>query len=161
MRHTEFPSQTCSIARSLEIFGEWWTLLIIREAFFGTERFSEFEMRLGISKNVLSERLAKLVDEGILDRTPVPGRGNPVVYRLTESGRDLLPIIVALMQWGDRWTNRKGAPVRLLQQKTGREVRRLTVASADGKPLAAGEIVVVPGPGADTSIKERFGTRRE
>src|ERR1700722_15394726 len=101
MRSSEFPAEMCSVARSLEIVGEWWTLLVIREAFFGTRRFSDFEARLGIAKNVLSGRLAKLVEAGVLERRAVVGRGNPRDYRLTPMGRDLFPAIIALMQWGD------------------------------------------------------------
>jgi DNA-binding HxlR family transcriptional regulator len=159
MRNSEFPSQICSIARSLEIVGEWWTLLIVREAFFATERFSDFEANLGIAKNVLSDRLNKLVEAGILDRTPVPGRGNPVTYRLTEQGRDLLPVLIALMQWGDRWINRKRAPVRVLERQTGKEIARMAVSTQEGETLSARDLVVAPGPGADDAIKRRFGKR--
>ncbi len=77
MRSDTFKTQTCSVARALELVGEWWTLLIFREAFFGTRRFSDFERNLGIAKNVLSERLTKLVGAGLMERFPVAGRGNP------------------------------------------------------------------------------------
>jgi len=99
MRSSEFPGQLCSVARSLEVVGEWWTLLVVREAFFGTRRFSDFETRLGIAKNVLSDRLAKLVEAGVMARNAVVGRGNPRDYTLTPMGRDLFPAIVVLMQW--------------------------------------------------------------
>jgi DNA-binding HxlR family transcriptional regulator len=160
MKHQDFPGQVCSVARSLEIVGEWWTLLIVREAFFGTERFSDFEANLGISKNILVERLNKLVDAQILTRTPMAGRGNPVTYRLTDKGRDLLPVIVALMQWGDRWINSRQAPVRVLERETGKKVARIAVTTTDGKPLSARDLDVVPGPGADDAIRKRFGRKR-
>jgi DNA-binding HxlR family transcriptional regulator len=159
MRHDAFPGQVCSVARSLEIFGEWWTLLIVREAFFGTERFSDFEANLGISKNILAERLNKLVEAEILYRTQLTGRGNPIRYRLTDGGRDLLPVIIALMQWGDRWVNRRRAPVRVIERETGREVARLAVTASDGKALSARDLEVVPGPGATDAIRKRFGKR--
>ena len=103
MKTSVFKTQNCSVARALEVVGDWWTLLIIREAIYGIQRFGEFEKGLGIAKNVLSERLAKLVETGVLERVSVPGRGNPQNYILTEMGRELLPVVIALMQWGDRW----------------------------------------------------------
>jgi len=158
MRSTTFPTQVCSIARALEVIGEWWTLLIIREAFFGTERFSDFEERLGIAKNVLSERLSKLVEAGVMTKTAASGRGNPQLYELTEMGRDLLPIIVALMQWGDTWINgRAGAPVRVVERKTARAVKRVQLLSQQGAPMSLENLKVVPGPGANAAIRRRFG----
>src|SRR5580700_7020089 len=146
MRSSEFASQTCSVARSLEIVGEWWTLLVIREAFFGTRRFSVFEANLGIAKNVLSDRLAKLVEAGVLERKPVAGRGNPVDYGLTAKGRDLFPAIVALMQWGDRWIyGEEGAPVRVLYREAGTEIARIEVTTPDGRRLDVRDAVVAPG----------------
>jgi DNA-binding HxlR family transcriptional regulator len=159
MRHAEFTTQVCSIARALEVVGEWWTLLIVREAFFGTEHFDDFEARLGISKNVLSARLSKLVREGILSRLPVPGRGNPVIYRLTAKGQDLLPTIIALMQWGDRWISPKQAPVLVVQKQSGKEVAQLGLKSSAGQRLSFKDLVVLPGPGADRAIKKRFAPR--
>jgi DNA-binding HxlR family transcriptional regulator len=159
MRHSEFPSQVCSVARSLEIVGEWWTLLIVREAFFGTQRFSDFETHLGIAKNVLTDRLNTLVDAGVMLRTPVPGRGNPVIYSLTDQGRDLLPVVVALTQWGDRWVNGGKAPVRLLERKTGKEIAPMCVTNSEGARLGALDLVIVPGPGADATIKKRLGRK--
>jgi DNA-binding HxlR family transcriptional regulator len=159
MKHDDFPGQVCSVARSLELVGEWWTLLIVREAFFGAERFSDFETNLGISKNVLAERLNKLVGAEILERTQLTGRGNPVCYRLTDAGRDLLTVIIALMQWGDRWVNRRRAPVRVIERRTGKEVDRLAVTAGDGKALSARDLDVVPGPGANNDIRRRFGRK--
>jgi DNA-binding HxlR family transcriptional regulator len=157
MRNSEFPSQTCSVARSLEIVGEWWTLLVIREAFFGTRRFSDFATNLGIAKNVLSDRLAKLVEAGVLERKPVVGRGNPQDYALTPKGRDLFPAIVALMQWGDRWIyGAERAPIRVLDRETGEEIAHLEVATPEGKPLRLNQALVAPGPGADEATRRRL-----
>jgi DNA-binding HxlR family transcriptional regulator len=158
MHSSEFPSQVCSVARSLEIVGEWWTLLVVREAFFGTRRFSDFEANLGIAKNVLSGRLAKLVEAGVMERKPVVGRGNPQDYTLTPMGRDLFPAIISLMQWGDRWIyGVERAPVRLLDHERGAEIARMKVTTPDGKPLQPKDVVVVPGPGADEAVRRRFG----
>lgn len=158
MRHDHFPAQICSIARSLEIVGDWWTLLVVREAFFGARRFGEFEANLGIAKNVLSNRLERLVEAGVLTRAPEPGRGNPVAYRLTERGKDLLPVLVALMQWGDRWINSGREPVTLLERATGEEIAPLAVSTREGRALSAGDVLLTPGPGADEAIVRRFGT---
>ncbi|WP_024878589.1 helix-turn-helix domain-containing protein [Methylosinus sp. LW3] len=156
MRNNQFPSQTCSVARALEIVGEWWTLLIIREAFFGARRFGEFERNLGVAKNVLSERLSKLVACGVMERIDVPGRGNPRDYRLTEKGRDLFPVLVALMQWGDRWAAAAGPPLRLLDPATGAEIASLRVTGSSGAALEPQELLIAPGPGADEKVRRRF-----
>jgi DNA-binding HxlR family transcriptional regulator len=158
MRHSAFENQVCSVAQALDEVGEWWTLLILREAFFGTQRFTDFQERLGIARNILTARLNKLVRTGILSRHIAPGRGNPRHYRLTEKGRDVLPAFVALMQWGDRWINREaGAPIRIVEAATGREIGPLRVRSGEGRTLAAREMRVVPGPGASADIRQRFG----
>src|SRR5271156_2547413 len=150
MRSSEFPSQICSVARALEIVGEWWTLLVVREAFFGTRRFSDFEANLGIAKNVLSDRLAKLVEAGVMERKPVVGRGNPQDYTLTPMGRGLFPAIISLMQWGDRWIyGAERAPVRVLDHVGGVEIAQMKVTTQRGRPLESYDAVVVPGPGAD------------
>lgn len=158
MRHSVFPSQICSVARTLEIVGEWWTLLIIREAFFGSRRFGEFEAYLGIAKNVLSDRLAKLVDAGVMERLAVAGRGNPGDYRLTAKGRDLFPAVVALMQWGDRWVyDGERAPVRVLDRETGEEIAPMRVITPSGRMLGLSEVTIVSGPGADDMVRRRIG----
>lgn len=159
MKNDTFPSQTCSVARALEIVGEWWTLLIVREAFFGARRFGEFERNLKIAKNVLSERLSKLVASGLMERTEVRGRGNPCDYRLTDRGRDLFPVVVALMQWGDRWIAGEGrSPIRLLDRQSGEEIAPMQVVSSSGRALSLADVRVEPGPGADEAIRRRFGS---
>ncbi len=158
MRNAVFPSQICSVARALELIGEWWTLLIVREAFFGTKRFSDFERILGVAKNVLSDRLAKLVESGVMERSPVSGRGNPQDYTLTEKGVALFPVVIALMQWGDRWINGPDhAPIRVLDRETGEEISHIQVRTDGGKVLSLKDVVVVPGPGANGAIRRRFG----
>ncbi len=132
--------------------------MILREAFFGTRRFTDFQERLGIARNILSARLNKLVKSGILTRAAAPGRGNPRLYRLTEKGRDVLPVFIALMQWGDRWINNDGkAPVRILESATGLEIEPVRVRAGDGRLLAARDMRIVPGPGASVEIQRRFG----
>ena len=97
-----YDEQDCSIARALEVVGERWTLLILREAFLGTSRFDDFHRRLGIARNVLQTRLERLVAEGVLERFPYQERPPRYDYQLTQEGRDLLPVLVALLHWGDR-----------------------------------------------------------
>lgn len=156
MKSQTFDALNCSVARALEQIGEWWTLLIIREAFFGVRRFSEFERRLGISRNILSERLAKLVANGILERRNVVGRGNPQDYTLTSKGRDLFPIVVALMQWGDKWINHEqGAPVILFERDSGAEIGAIQIVSDKGAALRPSRVGIRPGPGADETILAR------
>ena len=101
-----YTDENCTIKGALEIVGEKWSLLVLREAFFGIRRFDDFHRVLGCARNLLSDRLAKLVDHGVLDRVAYrePGQRTRHEYHLTEKGRDLLPALVALMQWGDRWT---------------------------------------------------------
>src|SRR5215469_113949 len=101
-----YSAENCSIGRTLEIVGERWTLLVLREAFYGVRRFADFHRALGCARNLLSARLRKLVEEGLLTQVPYRESGNRVraEYRLTDKGRELFPAVVALMQWGDRWT---------------------------------------------------------
>jgi DNA-binding HxlR family transcriptional regulator len=111
MRRTSFASASCPIARSLEEVGDWWTLLILRDAiFFGVDRFEGFRRKLDIPTNVLSARLASLVEHGILERRDAPQGRSPHAYAVTDKGRELWPVIVALAQWGRRWS---GDPAEL------------------------------------------------
>src|SRR5688500_13683640 len=110
MRRTSFESMNCSIARSLEIVGDWWTLLVVRDALLGIRRFEHFQARLGIARNILTARLKGLVDRGILERHAYQERPRRFEYRLTKKGLDLFPVIIALKEWGDRWESERGPP---------------------------------------------------
>ena len=111
----------CSVAQSLEIVGEWWSLLVVRDCFLGIRRFEEFQRHLGIARNVLTERLQRLVDEGVLERRAYQTNPERFEYRLTEKGFDLYPVIVALMRWGDKWANDGDGPVVLTHKACGHE----------------------------------------
>ena len=114
MERTSYQASNCSIARTLQVFGEKWTLLIIRESFYGATRFEQFHRVLQCPRNLLSERLTLLVDEGILERSEYrePGSRARNEYRLTDQGRELVPILLALMHWGDRHkADPEGPPV--------------------------------------------------
>ena len=110
MKRVSFDAMPCSIAQSLEVVGEWWTLLIVRDVSLGLRRFEEIQDDLGISRNILTDRLNKLVDDEILYRTNIATTGTRYDYRLTDKGRDLVPVLLALMQWGDRWAAHPGGP---------------------------------------------------
>lgn len=135
----------CSIARTLEVVGEWWALLVVREAFYGVRRFDDFQARLGIARNVLSTRLATLVEHGVLERRQYQDHPPRCEYRLTEKGRALFPVMVTLMQWGDRWEAGGPAPVVLVDRETGHEVDPALVDRTTGEELKLGRLRLRPG----------------
>jgi DNA-binding HxlR family transcriptional regulator len=148
MLKADYDGQNCSIARSLELVGERWTLLIVREAFLGTRRFDDFQKRLGLARNVLQARLERLVEAGILRREPYQERPPRHEYRLSAKGVDLWPVIVALLKWGDRHAAPNGPPMILEHKGCGGEVddrRRCTRCGAD---LEAWDVQARYGPGA-------------
>src|ERR1700722_2276700 len=115
----------CSAARSLELLGDRWVLLLTREVVFAPRRFEDFAAHLGIARNVLSDRLAKLVEAGVLVQAPLRVDGRRQGYRLSEMGEDLVPVLVALMQWGDRWLQTPDTiPIRAIERPPGKEVPR-------------------------------------
>ncbi|TBO32901.1 transcriptional regulator [Aquabacterium lacunae] len=157
MRRTSFADMPCSIARALEVIGDWWTLLIIREAFFGSRRFGEFEKALGIAPNVLTARLSKLVDSGILRVEATAQNGKALSYRLTPAGHDLFPVLVALLQWGDRHAAMpEGAPVRIVERRTGQDIAPMHMQSASGQTLRVQDVMPLPGPGAGQAVRQRL-----
>lgn len=116
----DFSAMDCSVARTLEVIGERWSLLILRDAFYGVRRFDDFRRDLGVARNVLTDRLTKLVDQGVLERRQYEERPPRFEYRLTEKGRDLLPVLLAMMAWGDKWgSSRDRVPVTLTHLKCG------------------------------------------
>jgi DNA-binding HxlR family transcriptional regulator len=139
----------CSIARTLEVVGEWWTLLILRDAFLGVTRFEDWQRRLGIARNVLASRLDGLVEDGILERREYQRAPRREEYVLTAKGRDLGPVLAALRSWGDRHAPTPGGPTTLLvHDACGRPTHPVSICDQCGEPLA-GEVHVVPGPGSD------------
>lgn len=139
MRRTRFDDWDCSIARSVDLLGDWWTPMVIRSALLGVRRFEQFSDSLGIPRNVLTERLNRLVDEGILAKVAYQERPVRHEYRLTEKGRDLYPVIVSLMAWGNRWMDwdGDGPPVELVDRATGEPVEPVLVDARTGKRLDA------------------------
>jgi DNA-binding HxlR family transcriptional regulator len=143
-----YESQVCSVARTLELVGERWTLLIIRDAFLGVRRFGDFAERLGIARNVLQDRLERLVEGGILEKVPYQERPLRHEYRLTAMGRDLWPSIVALLQFGDRHlATEAGPPMLLLHEGCGGELDDRRLCRTCGAAVDLRDVEAVPGPG--------------
>jgi DNA-binding HxlR family transcriptional regulator len=146
-----YSAENCSIARTLDLVGDKWTIPILRECFFGVSRFSDFERYLGCARNLLSSRLTGLVDAGLLTRADYqePGRRKRYDYHLSEKGRELLPVLLALMQWGDRWVaDAAGPPLRLHHRNCGGELEVRVTCSHGHAALTARDVVVEDGPGA-------------
>ena len=145
----------CMIARAMDVIGEQWTLLIIRDAFFGVRHFDEFQRSLGIARNILATRLTKLVEEDIFTRSPHPDDRRKVEYRLTDRGRELLPIIIALTQWGGKWKRREGElrPFSMVDRETGAPIARVEVRSTEGRVLGSRDFKLVAGPGLTDEIR--------
>lgn len=130
---------TCPIPAAVELFGEKWAFLILRGAFNGLQHFEEFQAGLGIARNILSDRLAKLVAGGILERQSDPSDGRRVIYSLTRKGEGLLPVIVSLRQWGEDWGYGNNG-LALADRRDCKPVRRLCILSHDGRALERGEL---------------------
>ena len=146
MLEREYQGQNCSVARALEIVGERWTLLIIRDAFLGLRRFEQFQQSLGIARNVLTDRLNWLVAEGIFERVRYSERPGRHEYRLTRKGRDLLVPLTAFRQWGDKYLSDK--PPTLVRRKSDGKPVVVAMMPKGSRGLRAEQLELVPGPGA-------------
>jgi DNA-binding HxlR family transcriptional regulator len=139
----------CSAAQALEVLGDRWTLLLIREVAFGTRRFDDFASHLGIARNVLTARLNALTAADILVQVPVRDDARRMAYHLTEKGRDLVPVLVALLQWGDRWLQTADSiPVQVIERASGQVLEPMRPRSRSGKPLTLADLDWIPGPGS-------------
>jgi DNA-binding HxlR family transcriptional regulator len=147
----------CSIAASLAVIGERWSLLIVREAIMGSTRFDEFHDRIGVARNILNVRLQTLVEHGILSRHASPYNARIFLYTLTKKGLELWPVLVAVMQWGDRWLHAEiGAPVILLDRKSRKPLSQIVLAANNGNPINYADIAITAGPGATPLMRKRF-----
>jgi DNA-binding HxlR family transcriptional regulator len=154
MGRTDFARHLCPVARSMAVLGERWAILVLREAFYGTTRFDDFQRHLGIAPNILSARLRGLVAHGLLER----GEGPRAEYRLTEKGRDFFPAYLALKRWADRWMAPPEGPVVVLRERaTGEEVTAPPPLGRDGRPLGPEDVRALPGPGASPALRARLG----
>ena len=148
VQRTSFEDMNCSIARTLDIVGEWWSLLIVRDAFLGVRRFDDFQARLAISRNILTQRLNHLVDHEILRRVPYQDHPPRYEYRLTDKGRDLFHVITALRQWGDRWMAPDGVPLKIRHTSCGHVTKAVAVCSHCREELEIRDVTLLPGPGS-------------
>jgi DNA-binding HxlR family transcriptional regulator len=160
MQRKSFDAMPCPIARSLERVGEWWSMLILRDAFAGMTRFEEFRESLGIAPNMLTRRLAALVEAGLLERRRYSERPPRDEYRLTERGRDFRPVLLAMLAFGNRHFAPEGASVCIVDAKTGAVADPVLVDRASGRPLAEPDFTLAPGPAASEGTRRRLGTRR-
>lgn len=145
MKTKSFAEMDCSIARTLEHVGSWWSLLIIRDVMMGIRRFKQIEASLGIAKNTLASRLSALVDGGILARAPSSDGSKFEEYVLTDKGRELAPVMIALSQWGDKWAaHPDGPPYSFVDEATGGELLQIWPRRADGERIELNELGLQP-----------------
>ncbi|HVW49405.1 MAG TPA: helix-turn-helix domain-containing protein [Trinickia sp.] len=145
VKRTSHKEAPCAIARPLDAIGDWWSLLIVRDAFNGLERFGEFQKSLGLAKNILTVRLRNLVEHGILETVPASEGSAYQKYVLTEKGKGLFPLLVALRQWGEQYFfEMDDCPLRLIDKRQGLPVRRLELRSQDGRLIGPDDTAVVP-----------------
>ena len=156
MKRTSFAKWPCSIARTVDLIGDGWTPMVLRQAFYGTTRFDEFERMLGIGRNVLSQRLGRLVDEGLLERQAYQQNPPRYDYILTAKGRELFPVLAAMMAWGDRWlAPSEGPPVLLRHTACGHDAHAEVVCRECHEPLELADIALRLGPGFPERLRER------
>jgi len=149
VKKVSFADMHCSVAQALEVIGEWWTLLILRDAFLGITRFDDFATRLGISRNILTARLDTLVDHDVLARVPYDEARGRYDYRLTDKGRALFPVLTALREWGDEWILGKDhAPVVVEHTTCGEISRGVLTCDHCGDELTTKTVRARRGPGA-------------
>lgn len=156
MKPNEVINSNCPLVRTANVIGDGWTLLVLREAFLGTRRFNDFERRLGVARNILSQRLKRLVEEGILERRPLPDDRRVVEYRLTKAGHALVPVLVTMTQWATEWLGDEGQAVRVVDRATGNDVDPVLVRNADGQELTARDLRIVAGPAADDVVQRQY-----
>ena len=148
MKWQDVGAMPCSIARTLSVVGDRWTLLILRNAFLATRRFDDFQSQLGMTRHLLADRLRKLVDEGVLKKVAYQDKPERYEYRLTDKGKELYPLLLALVAWGDKWMDEgKGAPVEYQHHRCGHKFRPVMVCSECGEPLNPREVTPMMGPG--------------
>src|SRR5580700_6836014 len=157
MHHKSFDKMPCPIARSLERVGEWWSMLIMRDAFHGLTRFDEFQQSLGIAPNMLTRRLNALVDAGLLERHRYSTHPPRDEYRLTARGRDFRPVLIALLAWGNKHFAPEGASVRIIDRLTGKAADPILVDRETKRPITDTGHRFTAGPAAPASTRRRYG----
>src|SRR5271165_3318331 len=162
MKRTAFGNMQCPVARSLERVGEWWSILILRDAFHGLTRFDQFQKSLDIAPNMLTRRLNVLVETGLLERRRYSERPPRDEYLLTERGRDFRPVLLALLAWGNKHFAPEGASVLLADRETGEIADPVLVDRVSGRPVTEPRFTLVPGPAAGEQVRRRiaFASRK-
>ncbi len=156
MRHKSFEAMPCPIARGLERVGEWWSILILRDAFLGLTRFDQFQKSLGIAPTMLTRRLNGLVESGLLERRQYSERPPREDYVLTARGADFRPVLWALLDWGNKHFAPEGASVHLVDKATGAPAEPILVDRASGRPMDPAHFTPAPGPAASEAVKRRY-----
>jgi DNA-binding HxlR family transcriptional regulator len=159
MRRKSLSATQCPIGRSLERVGEWWSILILRDAFLGLTRFDEFQDSLGIAPNMLTRRLKALVESGLLEKRRYQERPQRFEYLLTERGRDFRPVLWSLLSWGNRHFAPEGASVQIIDSHTGEVADPVLVDRKSGSLLAAPRFRAAPGPAANAPTRARYQAR--
>lgn len=150
MQRKSFGSMSCPIARSLERVGEWWSILILRDAFRGLTQFDQFQKNLGIAPNMLTRRLSALVESGLMERRQYNERPPRYEYVLTDMGRDFRPVLWALLAWGNKHFAPEGASVVVVDSETGEQADPVLVDRNSGKVMTAAQFRSAPGPAANS-----------
>lgn len=153
VKRTRFADWPCSVARTVDLLGDWWTPLVLRECFYGVRRFDDFQRNLHIGRNILAERLHRLVAEGMLTREPYQDRPVRHEYLLTEKGRDFFPVMAAMLRWGDRWLSDDLPPLVLHHVTCGHDMHAEVVCSHCREALALRDVRTSQGPGHPTSAR--------
>ena len=160
MQRKSFADMPCPIARSLEQVGEWWSILILRDALHGYTRFEEFRESLGVAPNILTTRLAALVEDGMLERRKYSEHPPRYEYVPTQRGHDFRPVLLSLMAFGNKHFAPEGAMVEVVNTKTGKAADIGVFDRATGQPIAAPDYRMVPGPAANARVKKRYAHRK-
>ena len=161
MKRKTFSGSPCQIARSLDVLGDWWNPLILRECIYGVHRFDGFQQWLGIGRNILTRRLAQLIDEGLLEKRAYQSAPTRYEYHLTEKGYDATKVLLAMMEFGEKWQFKKGKePIRLFDADSGKRLHPIIVDAKTKEPIDPRNVTAGPGPGFPKSQsirRQRFG----
>jgi DNA-binding HxlR family transcriptional regulator len=156
MQHKDLSEMQCPIARTLDQVGEWWSILILRDAFQGVTRFDQFQKSLGIAPNMLTRRLNTLVESGLLERRQYSERPPRYEYVLTERGRDFRMVLWAMVTWGNKHFSPEGESMLIVDAVTGERAEPLLIDKRSGRPLSSPEFKVIAGPAADATTRRRY-----
>ena len=155
MRRTRFSTWPCSVARTVDLLGDWWTPLVLREAFYGVHRFEDMQRNLSVSRNVLAQRLKRLVEEEVLKRVPYQDNPPRDEYRLTQKGRDLFGVVLAMTRWGDdHLSSAEGPPIEVVWRESGEVIRPLVIDEVTGQTIDPRQVLPRLGPGFPDALRK-------